>query len=147
MRHILIFSVLLCLNAVCFAMPPAHYFGKHARHHHFRHHRLLLEHPHFVRHSDRHFGVANGIGASFLLGNVFFPPFHFLNERITLQNNVFYSAPPVLVIPQVPNFHVPIFENPPHIEKAQTKLFCRSQNDFFPKVRSCAEGWLEVVNR
>ena len=45
--------------------------------------------------------------------------------------------------------YVPVVQTPQpvYVEKEPTKLFCRSKNNFYPKVQSCAEGWLEVVNR
>lgn len=50
------------------------------------------------------------------------------------------ATPPVVVSPALT---VP---QPVYVEKEPTKLFCRSKNNFYPKVSSCAEGWLEVVN-
>ena len=54
-----------------------------------------------------------------------------------------YTAPAPVVVSPV----VTVPSQTVYAEKEPTKLFCRSKNNFYPKVQSCAEGWLEVVNR
>ncbi len=59
----------------------------------------------------------------------------------TTTTTTYAPAPTVSYVPVVQT------PQPVYVEKEPTKLFCRSKNNFYPKVQSCAEGWLEVVNR
>ena len=109
---------------------------------------------HYHSHSKHVFGsFAFGIGVGSLLAprSIYYSP----PPAPVYSTTTIYTAPPVYA-PTVPTYvaPAPVVVSPVvtvpqsvYTEKEPTKLFCRSKNNFYPQVRSCAEGWLEVVNR
>lgn len=101
---------------------------------------------HFARPGHVIGAFAFGIGVGSLLAprSIYYspppPPVTYVPSYTTTYT---YTAPAPVVVSPV----VTVPSQTVYAEKEPTKLFCRSKNNFYPKVQSCAEGWLEVVNR
>ncbi len=132
MRKVIVLSLVLVFAGNVFARPPMHRPGwREPPRHHFSYRNRVSPWGALA--------IGTGLGAFFAWSS---SPRYTYTERVYTTPVYTYTPPVYMSAPQI---YVP--PQPPVAEKSPTRLFCRSKNEFFPKVSSCPEGWLEVLNR